>query len=139
MVRATRVRYERAQAGSVSSGMCPHPPPGAAVQYVEVKLTWLIERAGLTTPRPDRRLNGIENLAASVTRPWRNGAQPIAVEAELRLSAATCAVIRSWVEASERATGPTAARLRAYARAPVADPTVPEGWVRVLLQARARL
>lgn len=85
-----------------------------------------------------RRLNGIENLAAVAVRPWRSCVQPIAVEEELRLSPATYQLMRALVEASERATGSTAARLGAYARAPMADTTVPEGWVRVLLQARVR-
>jgi hypothetical protein len=105
----------------------------AAVQHVDIKLSWLIERAGLTTPRPDRRLNAVENLAAAAVRPWRGGVRPIVVQDEIRLSAATNELLTAWVEASERATGPGATRLGVYGRAPVADPAVPEVWLRVLL------
>jgi len=49
------------------------------------------------------------------------------------MSRVTYAMMLAWVEATERATDVTAERLAVYAGPPVSDPTVPPGWLRVLL------
>lgn len=103
------------------------------VLHVDFDLPFLIERCGVRQPRPDRRLNGIENTLAALSRqwrPWDRGLDPVT---ELRVSTATCDALLQWVQAEERSGGRARARLAAYHSPPVIDDTVPDGWLRVLL------
>lgn len=101
--------------------------------FVEIELSWLISRSGITQARPDRRLNAIENTACALLLRWR-GAEPIVPERELRMSDATRDDLLAWIEEREQTSGETRARITIYSSSAVADPSVPDGWIRVLVR-----
>jgi hypothetical protein len=105
--------------------------------YLESRLAWVIGRTQLTQPRADRRLNGFENVLAQLASQWR-AVTPLDPVRELRMASATRAALFDWIEREERAKGKTAKRLAAYASETVSDESVPDGWVRVLLDRRAQ-
>ncbi|MEP6619544.1 MAG: hypothetical protein ABJE47_09520 [bacterium] len=100
-------------------------------------MSWLITSSGITASRPDLRLNAIENLLAATTHQWR-GAKLISPEGEVRMSEATRDRLLSWVQSLQWAVDPrTANRIARYSSHTVIEPTVPDGWIRVLLQPAA--
>lgn len=101
-------------------------------RHVEVELHHLIASTRLSQPRPDRRLNGIENTLASLVRVWRP-IEPIEPTREIRMSSATLANLLGWIEEREVAGGQTRTRIARYLTGEVADNSVPLNWVRVLL------
>lgn len=107
-------------------------PPRDAPTHLEFQLAWLIERTVLSQPRADRRLNGIENLIAELTRMWRADVT-IDPAREIRMASATRVAMFEWIEREEKADGAMSERLAAYADTAVCDENVPQRWVRVLL------
>lgn len=101
-------------------------------EFVEFQLDFVIRSSGVSQPRPDRRLNGIENTIAALARSWRPFG-PVAPVEELRMAPETLEQLRAWVEGAEASTGRTAARLAAYDEA--RDASVRAGWVRLELPA----
>jgi hypothetical protein len=106
--------------------------------YVELELSWLIARVGLTTEKPQQRLAALENAVALLGRPWRPYEAPISPARDLRMSAATRDRLTDWVQAAECATGQTLARLAVYWSGALGDESVPEGWVRLLVHSMTR-
>ena len=106
--------------------------------YLEFKLSWLIDRADLTTSNPYRRLNAIENLITQLAHQWRDHLRPLDVAREIRMSEATRLSMRAWIEAEQIATGETIVRLAAYGSAAVRDQSVAEGWIRLITPRTSR-
>jgi hypothetical protein len=96
-------------------------------------LPFLIDRCALRQPRADRRLNAIENILATLTRSWRRGQPIIHPATDLRMSTSTCDALLDWVRQAQPDGGLARSRILVYQSAPVIDPTVPDGWLRVLL------
>ena len=103
-----------------------------APAFIEVQLSWLIAKSGITQPRLDRRMNAIENTLRALVKQWR-GSAPIVPERELRMSDATRDELLAWVEECQQASGETRARMVIYASGAVVEPSVPDGWIRVLI------
>lgn len=106
--------------------------------HLEFTLDYLIRRAGTTAAPPERRLEDFERTIARLARSWRPD-RPIAPARELRMADETCGALVAWVEGDE-ATPPDTAleRLGVYASGAVTDDSVPEGWVRLRLDATTR-
>jgi hypothetical protein len=104
--------------------------------HVEFTLHYLIQRAGAVTP-PDERLEQFESVIARLARSWRP-ARPLSPARELRMADETRERLLAWVEADEAGNGSTLERLGVYASGAVTDDSVPEGWVRLRLDAPAR-
>jgi hypothetical protein len=102
-----------------------------APTFVEAQLSWLVAKCGVTQPRADRRLNGIENTLGALVKQWR-GSEPTVPERELRMSDTTRDALPAWVERCERASGETRARIAIYASGAVMERSEPDGWIRLL-------
>jgi hypothetical protein len=107
------------------------------VLYVEFRLEWLIDLAQLEMATPARRLNAIENLTSQLTRQWR-GTRSLVLSQDFQLSRATFHALFAWVHRRAPVSGPSAARLHSITTSDTLDNSVPEGWIRVLLQMRNR-
>jgi hypothetical protein len=106
--------------------------------HVEFTLHYLIERAGATTAHATHRLDQFEDTIARLSRSWRP-AHPIAPARELRMADETREALLAWVEAEHAGQGRTLERLGVYASGAVTDDSVPEGWVRLRLEAPAKV
>lgn len=104
--------------------------------HVEFTLHYLIQRAGVTTTHATHRLDRFEDTIARLSRSWRP-ARPIAPARELRMADETREALLAWVEAETAGQGRTLERLGVYASGAVTDDSVPEGWVRLRLDAPA--
>jgi hypothetical protein len=104
--------------------------------HVEFTLHYLIQRAGGVMPA-DQRLEQFESVIARLARSWRP-ARPLSPARELRMADETRERLLAWVEADEAGQGSTLERLGVYASGAVTDDSVPEGWVRLRLDAPAR-
>ncbi len=82
--------------------------------HLEFTLHYLIQRSGASTPRADGRLDSFERAIARLASRWRP-ARPIAPARELRMAEETREALLAWVEGD-----------------------VPEGWVRLRLDAVTR-
>lgn len=105
--------------------------------HLEFALQFLIRRAGVATSHADRRLDGFERTLATLARSWRPD-RPIAPARELRMADETRDALLAWVEGDDAGTGRTLERLGVYASGAVTDDSVPEGWVRLRLDAANR-
>jgi hypothetical protein len=105
--------------------------------HVEFTLRYLIQRVGASITPPDQRLDRFENVIARLSASWRP-ARPISPARELRMADETREKLLAWVEADDAGQGHTLERLGVYASGAVTDDSVPEGWVRVRLDAPAR-
>ena len=103
--------------------------------YLEVALSWLIERSHITNGDPARRLDAIENQLANLAVQWRPR-KPIDPERELRMSDVTRDQLLAWVEEHERAGFNLLPRLVIYASSAMEEASTPDGLIRVLLTAR---
>jgi hypothetical protein len=104
--------------------------------HLEFPLHYLIQRSGVSTSRADHRLAGFENAIASLARRWRPE-RPLSPARELRMADETRDALLAWVEESDATDRqPTLERLGVYASGAVSDDSVPEGWVRLNLNAR---
>jgi hypothetical protein len=112
---------------------CSSPMP----VHLEFTLHFLIQHAGDAVPAADRRLDGFERTIARLARSWRPD-RPIAPARELRMADETRDALMAWVEADDASTGGTPERLGVYASGAVTDDSVPEGWVRLRLDAATR-
>ncbi|NUO38978.1 MAG: hypothetical protein HOQ17_08580 [Gemmatimonadaceae bacterium] len=106
--------------------------------HVEFTLNYLIQRAGAGAEPAGRRLDDFERTIARLARSWRPD-RPIAPARELRMADETRDAFVAWVEGTGADT-PTSAveRLGVYASGAVTDDSVPEGWVRLRLDATTR-
>lgn len=106
--------------------------------HLEFTLDYLIRRTGTAGVPADRRLDHFERTLARLARSWRPD-RPIAPARELRMADETCDAFMAWIEGDGDAT-PDAAieRLGVYASGAVTDDSVPEGWVRLRLDAATR-
>jgi lipase chaperone LimK len=104
--------------------------------HVEFTLHYLIQRAGVSTPHATHRLDRFEDAIARLSRSWRP-ARPIAPARELRMADETREALIAWVEAETAEQGRNLERLGVYASGAVTDDSVPEGWVRLRLDAPA--
>jgi hypothetical protein len=104
--------------------------------HLEFTLHYLIERAEITTPRAEHRLDDFEGTIAALARRWRPE-RPLAPARELRMADETREAFLEWVESEDPSQGHTLERLAVYASGAVTDDTVPEGWVRLHLNARS--
>jgi hypothetical protein len=106
--------------------------------HLEFTLDYLIRRTGLSATPAGRRLDDFERTIARLARSWRPD-HPIAPARELRMADETRDAFVAWVEGDETTT-PDAAieRLGVYASGAVSDDSVPEGWVRLRLDATSR-
>jgi hypothetical protein len=102
--------------------------------HLEFTLHYLMERAELSIPRANHRLDGFENTLAALARRWRPE-RPLAPARELRMADETREAFLDWVESEEPSQGHTLERLAVYASGAVTDESVPEGWVRLNLNA----
>jgi hypothetical protein len=105
--------------------------PPAGPLHIEFALTFLIEKGEVRQPRADRRLNALERAVGLLARPWRPDTR-VMPATELRMSSGTLRAYRGWVKGEAGATGPVATRLQEYGA--TVDPSVPNGWVRLLLR-----
>jgi hypothetical protein len=105
--------------------------------HVEFRLDWIIQLARLDKASPERRLNALANLLTALTQRWRADALPISYR-DLKLSAKTCRGLSHWIQLRGPAVGDAEARLRSFTTGEVADELVPDGWIRVLLNAQDR-
>lgn len=105
--------------------------PRAEPLHVEFALSFLIEKGEVHQPRADRRLNALERTVGLLARPWRPDVR-VMPASELRMSPATLQAYRAWVEGEADATGQAATRLQEYGA--TIHPSVPNGWVRLLLR-----
>jgi hypothetical protein len=112
----------------------PYPMP----VHLEFTLDYLIRRTAATSAPAARRLDSFERTIARLARSWRPD-RPIAPARELRMADETCDALVAWVEEDDAVT-PDAAleRLGVYASGAVTDDSVPEGWVRLRLDATTR-
>jgi hypothetical protein len=102
--------------------------------HVEFALVFVIRACGVTQPRSDRRLNAIEASLANLTRRWRaSSGQPLDPVSELRLSHRTLADLLGWLEEQQPAGEDLRDRIEPYRSGLLADPSVPDGWVRVII------
>jgi hypothetical protein len=102
--------------------------------HLEFTLHYLIQRSDVSTPRADRRLDGFESAIARLASRWRPQ-RPIAPARELRMADETREALLAWVEGGDPSAGRTLERLGVYASGAVTDDSVPEGWVRLRLNA----
>jgi hypothetical protein len=106
--------------------------------HLEFTLDYLIRRTSATAAPAARRLDSFEHTIARLARSWRPD-RPIAPARELRMADETCDALVAWMEGDDLAA-PDAAleRLGVYASGAVTDDSVPEGWVRLRLDATVR-
>jgi hypothetical protein len=106
--------------------------------HLEFTLDYLIRRIGASAAPAGPRLDSFEHTIARLARSWRPD-RPIAPARELRMADETCDALVAWVEGDD-ATTPDGAieRLGVYASGAVTDDSVPEGWVRLRLDAATR-
>jgi hypothetical protein len=105
--------------------------------HLEFTLSYLIQRSDASAPLPGRRLDGFERTIARLARSWRPD-RPIAPARELRMADETRDALMAWVEGDDVGANPTIERLGVYASGAVTDDSVPEGWVRLRLDAAGR-
>ena len=106
--------------------------------HLEFTLDYLIRRTGAAAEPAGRRLDDFERTIARLARSWRPD-RPIAPARELRMADETRDAFVAWVEGSDASTPKTAIeRLGVYASGAVSDDSVPEGWVRLRLDATTR-
>ena len=105
--------------------------------HLEFTLHYLIQRSGASTPRADGRLDSFERAIARLASRWRP-ARPIAPARELRMAEETREALLAWVEGGDASADRTLERLGVYASGAVTDDSVPEGWVRLRLDAVTR-
>jgi hypothetical protein len=104
--------------------------------HLEFPLHYLIQRSGVTTSPADHRLDGFENAIAALARRWRPE-RPLSPARELRMADETREALMAWVEGSAVTDRHhMLERLGVYASGAVTDDSVPEGWVRINLDAR---
>lgn len=105
----------------------------AAPSSIDFLLSWLIGASDQASARPDRRLNAIERQIANGASQWRS-VSSLDVANELRMTEATRDDLLAWVEQRQWSVDPvTRRRIMIYASAAVIEPTMPEGWVRLLV------
>lgn len=105
--------------------------------HLEFTLDYLLRRCDAAPSLPDRRLDGFERTIARLARSWRPD-RPIAPARELRMADETREALLAWVEGDDAPRGQTVERLGVYASGAVTDDSVPEGWVRLRLDASPR-
>ena len=111
--------------------------PLQRIVTLDVSLAHLILRCGVTQPRADRRLNGLLNSLAMLARHWRLE-RPIEAARELRMTRDTARGLVEWVTAMSCDTEKVDERLLAFRSGVVDDASVPDGWIRMLLDTRGR-
>lgn len=104
--------------------------------YLEFALTFILTKAAVDQPFAHRRLNSFENTLTSLASKWRPRL-PISPAQEIRMCGETRDALLAWIEAEEAGKGHTLNRLAVYAAA-VTDDSVPEGWVRLILDLKQR-
>ena len=104
--------------------------------YLEFALTFILSRAAVDQPFAHRRLNAFENTITALASKWRPRL-PLAPAQEIRMCGRTRDALLDWIEAEEAGKGHTLNRLAVYAAA-VTDDSVPEGWVRLVLDIKQR-
>jgi len=102
--------------------------------HLEFTLHFLIQHAGGFAPRADSRLDGFERTIARLASRWRPQ-RPIAPARELRMADETRDAFLAWVEGDDERADRPLERLGVYASGAVTDASVPEGWVRLRLNA----
>lgn len=106
--------------------------------HLEFTLDYLIRRTGPSAEPAGRRLDDFERTLARLARSWRPD-RPIAPARELRMADETRDALVAWVEGDQTTTHDAAIeRLGVYASGAVTDDSVPEGWVRLRLDAPVR-
>ena len=115
--------------------MCDDPdhllqmPTDRPPRFIEVRLSWLLAKSGITQPRPDRRLSAVENLLSALAQRW-GGSMLLVPEREVQMAEGTRDELLSWVEASEEANDHTRTRIAIYASGALIEDSVPDGWIR---------
>lgn len=104
--------------------------------YLEFALTFILSRAAIDQPFANRRLNAFENTLTSLAARWRPRI-PLSPAQEIRMCGETRDALLDWIEAEEAGKGHTLNRLAVYAAA-VTDDSVPQGWVRLVLDLKQR-
>ena len=104
--------------------------------YLEFALTFILARAAADQPFAHRRLNAFENAITALASKWRPRL-PLAPAQEIRMCGRTRDALLDWIEAVDAGRGHTLERLAVYAAA-VTDDSVPQGWVRLVLDIKQR-
>lgn len=104
--------------------------------YLEFALSFILGRAAVDQPLAYRRLNAFENALTTLASRWRPRL-PLAPAQEIRMCGETRDGLLDWIEAEDAGKGYTLNRLAVYAAA-VTDDSVPQGWVRLVLDRRQR-
>jgi hypothetical protein len=104
--------------------------------YLEFALTFVLARAAVEQPFAHRRLNAFENTITALAAKWRPRL-PLSPAQEIRMCGETRDALLDWIEAEDAGKGHTLNRLAVYAAA-VTDDSVPQGWVRLVLDVKQR-
>lgn len=104
--------------------------------YLEFALTFILSRAAVEQPFAHRRLNAFENTITALASKWRPRL-PLSPAQEIRMCGETRDALLDWIEAEDAGKGHTLNRLAVYAAA-VTDDSVPQGWVRLVLDVKHR-
>ena len=104
--------------------------------YLEFALSFVLARAAVEQPFAHRRLNAFENTITALAAKWRPRL-PLSPAQEIRMCGETRDALLDWIEAEEAGKGHTLNRLAVYAAA-VTDDSVPQGWVRLVLDLKQR-
>jgi hypothetical protein len=104
--------------------------------YLEFALTFILARAAVEQPLAHRRLNAFENTITALAAKWRPRL-PLSPAQEIRMCGETRDALLDWIEAEDAGKGHTLNRLAVYAAA-VTDDSVPQGWVRLVLDVKQR-
>lgn len=104
--------------------------------YLEFALSFIVDKVAIEQPFALRRLNAFENVLTSLASTWRPR-HPLVPAQEIRMCSETRDALLAWIEADEAVEGHTLNRLAVYAAA-VTDDSVPEGWIRLVLDLKQR-